>query len=114
MAGILGLALIGDKGFDAGWLRERLRAEDMEAVIPLREGTSGYAEHDGEKYKWRHLVENFFCSIKAFRHIARDFATDERSSMTRTSTIRSSKFPQIRPARNPVVPVRRSSPTLSA
>jgi hypothetical protein len=31
----------------------------MEAVIPLREGTSGYAEHDREKYKWRHLVENF-------------------------------------------------------
>ena len=70
MAGIHCLALIGDKGFDAGWLRERLRANDMEAVIPLREGTSGYAEHDREKYKWRHLVENFFCSIKAFRRIA--------------------------------------------
>jgi hypothetical protein len=52
MAGIHCLALIGDKGFDAGWLRERLRANDMEAVIPLREGTSGYAEHDREKYKW--------------------------------------------------------------
>jgi len=26
-------------------------------VIPLREGTSGYTEHDREKYKWRHLVE---------------------------------------------------------
>ena len=38
--------------------------------FPLREGTSGYAEHDREKYKWRHLVENFFCSIKAFRRIA--------------------------------------------
>jgi transposase len=21
-------------------------------------------------YKWRHLVENFFCSLKAFRRIA--------------------------------------------
>ena len=29
MAGIHCLALIGDKGFDAGWLRERLRANDM-------------------------------------------------------------------------------------
>jgi transposase len=64
------LALIGDKGFDAGWLRERLRANDMEAVIPLRRVTSGYAKHDREKYKWRHLVENFFWSIKAFRRIA--------------------------------------------
>jgi hypothetical protein len=35
MAGIYCLALIGDKGFDAGWPRERLRANDMEAVIPL-------------------------------------------------------------------------------
>ena len=70
MAGIHCLALIGDKGFDARWLRERLRANDMEAVIPLREGTSGYAEHDREKYKWRHLVENFFCNLKAFRRIA--------------------------------------------
>ena len=58
--GIYYLALIGDKGFDAGWLRERLSANDMEAVIPLREGTSGYAAHDREKYKWRHLVENLF------------------------------------------------------
>jgi transposase len=70
MAGIYCLALIGDKGFDAGWLRGRLRANDMEAVIPLREGTSGYAEHDREKYEWRHLVENFFCSIKPFRRFA--------------------------------------------
>jgi transcriptional regulator with XRE-family HTH domain len=28
-----------------------LRANDMEAVIPLRQGTTGYAEHDREKYK---------------------------------------------------------------
>ena len=63
-------ALIGDKAFDAGWLRERLASGGIEAVIPLREGTTGHAAHDAEKYKWRHLVENFFCSIKAFRRIA--------------------------------------------
>jgi len=57
MAGIHCLALIGDKGFDAGWLRERLRANDMEAVIPLRQGTSGYAEHDREKDKWRKAAD---------------------------------------------------------
>lgn len=70
MAGICCLALIGDKAFDAHWLRERLRANDIEAVIPLREGTTGYAKHDREKYKWRHLVENLFCWLKAFRRIA--------------------------------------------
>jgi hypothetical protein len=56
-----------------------LRCDDMEAVIPLREGTSGYAEHDREKYKWRHLVENFFCSIKAFRRIATRYEKTDRS-----------------------------------
>ena len=70
MAGIYCLALIGDKAFDAHWLREVLRGRHIEAVIPLRQGTTGHAEHDREKYKWRHLVENFFCRIKAFRRIA--------------------------------------------
>jgi hypothetical protein len=38
MAGIACLALIGDKAFDAGWLRQRLTSGGIEAVIPLREG----------------------------------------------------------------------------
>jgi hypothetical protein len=46
MAGIPCLALIGDKAFDAGWLREHLAGARIEAVIPLREGSSGYPEHD--------------------------------------------------------------------
>jgi transposase len=47
-----------------------LTSGGIEAVIPLREGTTGHPAHDAEKYKWRHLVENFFCAIKAFRRIA--------------------------------------------
>jgi hypothetical protein len=74
------------KGFDAGWLRERLRANDMEAIIPLREGTSGYAEHDREKYKWRHLVENFFCSIKAFDALRRATRRPTNASPLRSTS----------------------------
>lgn len=70
MAGISCLAVIGDKAFDAHWLREALRSRNIEAVIPLREGTAGHPPHDREKYKWRHLIENFFCALKAFRRIA--------------------------------------------
>lgn len=70
MAGIYCLALIGDKAFDAHWLRKHLAGRHIEPVIPLREGTTGHAAHDSEKYRWRHLVENFFCAIKAFRRIA--------------------------------------------
>jgi transposase len=70
MAGIACLAFIGDKAFDANQLREYLAGRGIEAVIPMREGTSGHPAHDAEKYKWRHLVENFFCAIKVFRRIA--------------------------------------------
>jgi transposase len=70
MAGIPCLAVIGDKAFDAHWLRERLAGAGIEAVIPLREGTTGHPKHDADKYRWRHLVENFFCALKAFRRIA--------------------------------------------
>ena len=31
---------------------------------------AGRIPHDAEMYKWRHLVENFFCQLKAFRRIA--------------------------------------------
>jgi len=36
----------------------------------MRSGSINIAPHDPEKYKWRHLVENFFCAIKGFRRIA--------------------------------------------
>ena len=70
MAGITCLAFIGDKAFDAKRLRKCLAGRSIEAVIPMRKGTSGHPAHDAEKYKWRHLVENFFCNIKVFRRIA--------------------------------------------
>ena len=70
MAGISCDAFIGDKAFDAEALRGRLTEDDIEAVIPRRKGSKLASDHDREKYKWRHLVENFFCKIKEFRRIA--------------------------------------------
>ncbi len=62
-------AFLGDKAFDAKALRARLAQEGIEAVIPQRKGAAELIDYDREKYKWRHLVENFFCQIKAFRRI---------------------------------------------
>ncbi len=62
-------AFLGDKAFDAKALRARLAQDGIEAVIPQRKGAVGLIDYDREKYKWRHLVENFFCQIKAFRRI---------------------------------------------
>jgi transposase len=63
-------ALIGDKAFDNNWLRANLNERGAVAVIPSKADRAGRIPHDAEMYKWRHLVENFFCSIKAFRRIA--------------------------------------------
>ena len=70
LAGIDCEAFIGDKAFDAKALRARLAEDRIEAVIPQRKGAVELIDYDREKYKWRHLVENFFCQIKAFRRIA--------------------------------------------
>ncbi|VIO70439.1 hypothetical protein CI1B_30930 [Bradyrhizobium ivorense] len=63
-------ALIGDKAFDNNWLRANLNERSAAAVIPSKADRAGRIPHDAEMYKWRHLVENFFCSLKAFRRIA--------------------------------------------
>ena len=70
MDGISCEAFIGDKAFDANALRARLAADGIEAVIPQRKGAAEIYKFDSEKYKWRHLVENFFRQIKQFRRIA--------------------------------------------
>jgi transposase len=63
-------ALIGDKAFDNNWLRANLNERGAAAVIPSKADRAGRNPHDAEMYKWRHLIENFFCSLKAFRRIA--------------------------------------------
>ena len=63
-------ALIGDKAFDNNWLRAILNERGAAAVIPSKADRVGRIPHDAEMYKWRHLIENFFCRLKAFRRCA--------------------------------------------
>jgi transposase len=79
MEGIQCGAFIGDKAFDSKRVREPLAADHVEAVIPPRKSTRGNAEYDGEKYKWRHLIENYFCRIKVFRRIATRYEKTDAS-----------------------------------
>ena len=58
-------ALIGDKAFDNNWLRANLHERGAAAVIPSKADRAGRIPHDAEMYKWRHLVENFFCRAGA-------------------------------------------------
>ena len=63
-------ALLGDKAFDADWLRAELNQRGAGAVIPPRSNRKQRIDYDKEMYKWRHLVENYFAKIKEFRGIA--------------------------------------------
>lgn len=70
IAGIDFDALIADKAFDNDWLRAELDRRQATAVIPPKANRVRRIPCDFEMYRWRHLVENFFCNLKQFRRIA--------------------------------------------
>ena len=63
-------ALLGDKAFDADWLRAELDKRGTLAVIPPRRHRKLQIDYDKDMYRWRHLIENYFAKIKEFRGIA--------------------------------------------
>ena len=62
--------LIADKAFDADWIIADLNARGAKVVISQHSRRSQPLVIDLEIYKWRHLVENFFCKLKEFKRIA--------------------------------------------
>ncbi len=71
-------ALLADKAFDSDAIRAELDDRGALAVIPPKANRAADIFCDTEMYKWRHLVENFFCKIKEFRRIATRYdKTDE-------------------------------------
>lgn len=71
-------ARLADKGFDNNRLRELLGETETQAVIPPKADRKDRIPCDFAMYRWRHLVENFFCDLKQFRGIATRYdKTDE-------------------------------------
>ncbi|OOH88148.1 IS5 family transposase [Comamonas kerstersii] len=63
-------ALLADKAFDANWLVEYLQGADCQVVIAQKANRTQPLTIDKEMYKWRHLIENYFCKLKEFKRIA--------------------------------------------
>lgn len=63
-------ALLADKAFDADWLKQRLLAQGCQVVMAQKTNRRAPLAIDMEVYKWRHLIENFFCKLKEFKRIA--------------------------------------------
>jgi transposase len=63
-------ALIADKAFDSNWIIAELNERGAGIVISQRPQRTTPLDIDAEIYKWRHLIENFFCKLKEFKRIA--------------------------------------------
>jgi transposase len=62
--------LIADKAFDSDWIIENLNERGAQIIISQHPRRSKPLNIDAEIYKWRHLIENFFCKIKEFKRVA--------------------------------------------
>src|SRR3982751_5687687 len=73
--------LIGDKAFDSDAIVAELDERGAKVVISQHPRRSDPREIDADLYKWRHLIENFFCKFKEFKRIAmRSDKTDQSFS----------------------------------
>ena len=62
--------LIADKAFDSNAMVAELNERGARIVISQHPGRAQKLKIDAELYKWRHLIENFFCKLKEFKRIA--------------------------------------------
>ena len=63
-------ALIADKAFDSNDIIANLNERGAKVVISQHPRRAKPLQIDTEMYKWRHLIENFFCKLKEFKRIA--------------------------------------------
>jgi transposase len=63
-------ALIADTAFDSNAIIAELDKRGAKAVISQHPRRAKPLEIDKEMYRWRHLIENFFCKLKEFERIA--------------------------------------------
>ena len=62
-------ALLADRGYDAGWLRDALADRKIEACIPAKSTGKIQIPHDRVLYRKRHKIENMLGKLKDWRRI---------------------------------------------
>ena len=63
-------ALIADQAFDSNSIIAELNERSAKIVISQHQRRTAKRPFAAEIYKWRHLIENFFCKLKEFKRIA--------------------------------------------
>jgi transposase len=73
--------LIADKAFDSNAIIAALDERGAKVVISQHSRRAKPLDIDADLYKWRHLIENFFCKLKEFKRVAmRSDKTDQSFS----------------------------------
>lgn len=68
--GVAFAGLIADKAFDTDAIIADLNERGAKIVISQHPRRSQPLDIDLDVYRWRHLIENFFCKLKEFKRIA--------------------------------------------
>jgi transposase len=69
LEGITGVYILGDKGYDSKALRETIKQQKGEPVIPSKSNALCPQKYDKDIYKERHVVECYFSKMKQFRRV---------------------------------------------
>ena len=62
--------LLGDRGYDADWLREALKDKGINVCIPARKSRKTTVKYDKRRYKRRNRIEIMFGRLKDWRRVA--------------------------------------------
>ena len=62
--------ILGDRGYDAGWLREAFKDKGIEVCIPGRKSRKKTVIYDKRRYKRRNRIEIMFGRLKDWRRVA--------------------------------------------
>lgn len=63
-------AVLADKGYDSNQLRQKIKDQGSEVIIPPRKHRKVSIPYDKDLYKERNAVERFFNKLKHFRRVA--------------------------------------------
>jgi len=62
--------LLGDRGYDADWFRERLKGKGIRACIPRRKQHKVSVKYEKRRYKSRNRIEIIVGRLKDWRRVA--------------------------------------------
>ena len=82
--------ILGDRGYDADWLREALKDKGIKVCIPGRKSRKKPVEYDKRRYKRRNRIEIMFGRLKDWRRVATRYDRCPEtflSAITRAATI---------------------------